>query len=160
MGECLPETCYYTKINMVTAMFLRATMMVESHILENGCAVKEKTMVFSQGQMVMLVVSPKRGLTGSIVLDLFGNLVNKHQYDAAWMAQFEELKAFKQKYNSTKAKVLATGSDDPITKVGNWVGDTNKRIQQVHGQQDIHYDRREDRIAQLNRLFMDCKTRE
>jgi hypothetical protein len=45
----------------------------------------------------------------------------QHLYDAAWKAQFEDYKAFIQKYNSTKAKSLATGSDDPITKIGYWV---------------------------------------
>jgi hypothetical protein len=48
-------------------------------------------------------------------------LGRKHQHDAAWMAQFEDYKAFQQKYNTTKAKILARGSDDPITKVGTWL---------------------------------------
>jgi hypothetical protein len=34
------------------------------------------------------------------------------------MSNFEELKIFQQKYNSTKAKVLAYESDDPAQK---WV---------------------------------------
>jgi hypothetical protein len=39
----------------------------------------------------------------------------------AWTANLEDLKAFQQKYKSTKAKVLAKGSNDPITKLGMWV---------------------------------------
>jgi hypothetical protein len=48
-------------------------------------------------------------------------LGRQDQYDAAWMAQFEDYKAFQQKYNTTKAKILANGSDDPITKTGVWL---------------------------------------
>jgi hypothetical protein len=48
-------------------------------------------------------------------------VVRQDEYDAAWMAQFEDYKAFQQKYNTTKAKILAKGSDDPITKSGRWL---------------------------------------
>jgi hypothetical protein len=34
-------------------------------------------------------------------------LGRQDEYDAAWMAQFEDYKAFQQKYNTTKAKILA-----------------------------------------------------
>jgi hypothetical protein len=49
-------------------------------------------------------------------------LGRQDEYDAAWMAKFDGIKAFQQKYNSTKAKPLARGSDDPITKLADWVG--------------------------------------
>jgi hypothetical protein len=54
-------------------------------------------------------------------------VVRQDEYDAAWMARFEDYKAFQQKYNTTKAKVLAKGSDDPITKLGSWLKN------QIHG---------------------------
>jgi hypothetical protein len=50
----------------------------------------------------------------------------KPQHDDLWMANFENLKAFKQKYNSTKVSKLSSGNDDNITKLASWSKEQKK----------------------------------